>query len=110
MNLKSGKGTFLSLSLNSISLTSGKQEITVQRADVMRVSVRDAYKRRRSVLIDARVAEGAALTISLLADAPASNKGTGCAGCVVGFVAAAAAGGVRLIAMPGNRTIYRVKK
>jgi hypothetical protein len=110
MNLKSVKGAFLSLSTDSISLNSGKQEVAVQRADVMRVSLRDSSKLRRNMLIGAGTAGGAVLTIGLLANAPASNEGTGCAGCVVGFAAAAAGGGAGLGAIPGNRTVYRIKK
>jgi len=54
--------------------------------------------------------EGAALALGLVANAVASNGGNGCTGCVGGFAAAAAGGGVGLGAIPGNRTIYRIKK
>jgi hypothetical protein len=110
LKLKTLRGAFLGLSPGSISLDTGKEEIAVQRADVMRVSVRDTSKRRRNMLIGAGIAGGAALTIGLLANAPASNEGNGCAGCVVGFSAAAAGGGAGLGAIPGCRTLYRAKK
>ena len=110
MNLKSVKGTFLSFSPDLISLNSGKQEIAVQRADVMRVSVRDTSKRTRNMILGAAIAGGAVLTVGLLANAPASNEGNGCTGCVAGFAAAAAGGGAGLGAIPGSRTIYRVGK
>jgi hypothetical protein len=72
--------------------------------------MRDTSRHTRSMLIGAAIAGGAVLTIGLLANAPASNECTGCAGCIAGYAAAAAGGGASLGAIPGSRTIYRVKK
>jgi hypothetical protein len=109
-SMKTLKGAFVSVSEEAISLQVGKSEESVERAKVVRVSVRDTSHRTRNMLIGAAIAGGAALTLGLLANAPASNEGNGCAGCVAGFAAAAAGGGVGLGAIPGSRTVYRAKK
>jgi hypothetical protein len=109
-SMKTLKGAFVSISDEAISLQVGKSEQSVVRAKVVRVSVRDNSHRARNMLIGAAIAGGAALTAGLLANAPASNEGTGCAGCVAGFAAGAAGGGAGLGAIPGSRTIYRAKK
>jgi hypothetical protein len=109
-HLKKSKGKFVSFTDKAISLRDGKQQQSVTRAEVMRVSVRDASHRERNMILGAAIAGGTALTIGLLANAPARNEGTGCDGCVAGFAAAAAGGGAGLGAIPTFRTIYRVKK
>jgi hypothetical protein len=108
--MKTLKGTFVSVSDEAISLQVGKSEESVPRANVVRVSVRDTSHRARNMMLGAGIAGGAALTVGLLANAPASNEGTGCGGCVAGFAAAAAGGGAGLGAIPGSRTVYRAKK
>jgi hypothetical protein len=109
-HLKKVKGEFVSLTDEAISLRDGKQQQSVTRAEVMRVSVRDTSHRKRNMILGAAIGGGAALTIGLLANAQASNEGTGCDGCVAGFAAAAAGGGAALGAIPSFRTIYRAKK
>jgi len=108
--MKSLRGPFVSISEEAITLQVGKSQESIGRGKVVRVSVRDTSHRTRNMLLGAAIAGGAALTIGLLANAPASNEGTGCSGCVAGFAAAAAGGGAGLGAIPGNRTIYRIKK
>jgi hypothetical protein len=108
--LKKVKGEFVSVTEVAVSLRNKKQQQLVTRAEVMRVSVRDTSHRKRNMILGAAIAGGAALTIGLLANAPARNEGTGCDGCVAGFAAAAAGGGAALGAISGFRTIYRVKK
>lgn len=110
LHLKKSKGKFVSLTDEAISLRNKKQQQSITRAEVMRVSVRDASHRKREMVLGAAIAGGAALAIGLLANAPARNEGTGCDGCVAGFAAAAAGGGAALGATCGYRTIYRAKK
>jgi hypothetical protein len=110
LHLKKVEGKFVSLTEDAISLRNKKQQESITRSEVMRVSVRDTTHRKRNMVLGAAIAGGAALTIGLLANASARNEGTGCDGCVAGFAAAAAGGGAALGAIPGSRTIYRAKK
>ena len=109
-SMKTLEGTFVCVSDQAISLQVDKNAESVERANVVRVSVRDTSHRTGNMLIGAAIAGGAALALGLLANAPGSNEGNGCAGCVAGFAAAAAGGGAGLGAIPGNRTVYRAKK
>ncbi|MCL5005519.1 MAG: hypothetical protein M1404_03210 [Acidobacteria bacterium] len=109
-HLRKLKGKFVSLTEDAISLQERKEQRSVARGEVMRVSVRDTSHRKRNMLLGAAIAGGAALTIGLLANAPARNEGTGCDGCVAGFAAAAAGGGAALGSITGFRTIYRANK
>ena len=109
MNLKSVKGTFLSFSPDSISLNSGKQEMAVQRADVMRVSVRDTSKRTRNMLLGSGILGGVALAAAAVPLGSSSNEGNSCGVCVVAIVAGFG-GGAALGALPGSRTVYRAEK
>jgi hypothetical protein len=109
MKMKTFKGEFVSVTDEAIRLRDGKGSQSVERANVVHVSVRDCSHRKRNMLTGAGIAGGAALTVGLLANAPASNEGNGSAGCVAGLTAVAG-GGAGLGALPGNRTIYRIKK
>ena len=109
-SMKSLRGPFVSVSEEAITLQVGKSQESIERAKVMRVSVRDTSHRTRNILLGAAIAGGAALTVGLLANGPASNEGNGCAGCVAGLAAAAAGGGAGLGAIPGSRTVYRAEK
>jgi len=109
-SMKSLRGPFVSVSEEAITLRVGKSQESIERAKVVRVSVRDTSHRTRNMLLGAAIARGAALTVGLLANGPASNEGNGCAGCVAGLAAAAAGGGAGLGAIPGSRTVYRAEK
>jgi hypothetical protein len=109
-SMKSLRGPFVSVSEEAITLQVGKSQESIERAKVVRVSVRDTSHRTRNMLLGAAIAGGAALTVGLLANGPASNEGNGCAGCVAGLAAAAAGGGAGLGAIPGSRTVYRAEK
>jgi len=109
MNLKSLKGTLLSLSEEAVSLQVGENEVAVQRPDVLRVSSRENPKRGRNALI------GLALGAML---------GAGVAGCsfespckwppsresAIGAGAGAAAGALVGAVVAGHQTIYRAPK
>ncbi len=51
MNIKSPQGTFLGVSEEVISLRVKESEVTLPRADVLRVSLREKSKRLRNTLI-----------------------------------------------------------
>jgi hypothetical protein len=107
--MKTLKGTFVSVSDDAISLQVGKSEESVARADVVRVSVRDTSHRTRNMLLGSGVIGGIALIPAGILLAQQSNEGNRCAACVAA-IAAGFGGGAALGAIPGNRTIYRVKK
>lgn len=108
--MKTFKGEFVSFTEEAISLREGGTEQSVERTNVVRVSVRDTSKRTRNLIIGAAIGAGAGLAISLPVNAINSNEGGGCAGCVAGLTAALAGAGAGLGAIPGNRTVYRTKK
>ncbi len=110
--LRALKGEFISYTDEAVSLRLGKQEQSVARQEVVRVSVRGASHCKRDMILGAAIGGGTVLAIGLLIDVPASNEGNGCAGCVVGFTATGAGGGLTLGALsrPEYRTIYRAKK
>jgi hypothetical protein len=107
--MKTLKGALVSVSDEALPLRVGKSEESVARADVVRVSVRDTSHRTRNMLLGAGIAGGVALVPAGLLLAQQSNEGNTCGGCVAA-IAAGFGGGVALGAIPGNRTIYRVKK
>jgi len=109
MNLKSLKGTLLAFSEEAISLQVGKNELAVQRPNVLRVSSPENSKRGRNTLIG--LAIGATI-------------GAGIAGCsfkspcewppsresAIGAGVGAAAGALVGAAVAGDQTIYRARK
>jgi len=107
--MKTLKGTFVSVSDEAISLQVGKSEESVLRADVVRVSVRDTSHRARNMALASGVIGGIALIPSAIIIGQQSNEGNSCAPCVAA-IAAGFGGGAALGAIPGSRTIYRVKK
>jgi hypothetical protein len=113
-HMRSLKGDFIAFTDEVITLRQGKQERAVARPEVARVSltVRRASHRKRNMILGAAIGGGAGLTIGVLADAVASGESTGCTGCIVGFTAAGAGGGLGLGALSGAqyKVIYRAKK
>jgi hypothetical protein len=109
-SMKTLKGAFVSISDEAISLQVGKSEESVVRAKVVRVSVRDTSHRTRNMLIGAAVGVGAGLAVTLPLEIQQSNEGNSLAGTMAGVTTALAGAGLGLGAMPGNRTIYRIKK
>jgi len=93
----------------AIALQQGKTEVTVQRADVVRVSVRDTSHRTRNMLLGAGILGGIAIAATAVPLVASGNEGNSCAACAAA-IAAGFGGGAALGMIPGNRTIYRVKK
>jgi hypothetical protein len=107
--MKTLKGSFVSVSDEAISLQAGKSEASVPRANVVRVSVRDNSHRTRNMALAAGVLGGITLIPGILGIAHNSGEG-GSDGPWVALIAAGFGGGAALGAIPGSRTIYRVKK
>ncbi len=108
-NLKKLKGTFLSFSDEAISLRVKKQEVGVQRPNVLRVSLRGRPKRSTSALVGAAI--GALAGLALSAVAPETECGRGC---MMGMATVMGAGvgagvGAAVPFVPSYRTIYRAK-
>jgi len=108
--LKSYRGTFVSVSDAAISLESKKDSFTVERANVLRVSVHDSSRRTRNMLIGAAIGAGAGLAASVPVQVQTSNEGTSSAGLVAGVTAGAAGAGLAIGSTMGYRTIYRTGK
>jgi hypothetical protein len=109
-SLKSFRGTLVSVSDEAISLQSKKDTFTVERANVLRVSVRDSSKRMRNMLLGAAIGAGAGLAITLPIEVQQSNEGNSIAGVMVGVTVGAGGAGLALGATTGNRTVYRAQK
>ena len=107
--MKSLHGSFVSVSDEGISLRVGKTQETVARANVVRVSVRATSHRTRNMLLGAGIGGGLALIPSAVLLVQQSNEGNNCGACVAAIVAGFG-GGAALGAIPGSRTVYRVKK
>jgi hypothetical protein len=106
-------GPLVAVSEEAITLKVGQSQQSVERAKVVRVSVRDTSHRKRNMLIGTAVGAGVGLAIAVPVGMICSNEGNcgtgqtaGTALAVVGLGAA----GAGLGAFPGNRTIYRIKK
>ena len=81
----------------------------VERANVVRVSVRDTSKRTRNMLLGAGILGGIAAAAVAVPIAVSGNEGTSCGSCAAA-IAAGVGGGATLGALPGSRTVHRVKK
>jgi hypothetical protein len=108
-SMKSLRGPFVSVSEEAVSLQVGKSEESVVRAKVVRVSVRDNSHRTRNMLLGAGILGGIALAATAVPLGIGRNEGTSCGACAAA-IAAGFGGGAALGAIPGSRTIYRVKK
>jgi hypothetical protein len=114
-NLKKLKGTFLSFSEEAISLRVGKDEVGVQRPNVLRVSLREKSKRLRNALIGLAIGAGAgaaAAEISIRASDPGffSERAFWQIPYAILVSAGIAVGaGIGAAFPPGYQTIYRAK-
>ena len=106
--MKTSTGKFVSVTEEAITLRDGKQETTVRRVEVARVSVGDNSHRTRNILLGAGIGGGIGIAATVVPLAASSNEGNGCAVCIAG-IAAGFGGGTALGMIPGHRTIYRVK-
>ncbi len=107
--MKTFKGEFVSLTEEAISLREASVEQAVDRANVVRVSVRDTSHRTRNMLLGAAIGGGIAVAATIVPLAANSNEGNSCGVCVAA-IAAGFGGGAAVGAIPGSRTIYRTTK
>jgi len=108
-SMKTLKGAFVSFSDEAISLQAGKGEESVERAKVVRVSVRDNSHRVRNMLLGSGILGGIAVAATAVPLIAGSNEGNSCPACAAA-IAAGFGGGAALGAIPGSRTVYRAKK
>ena len=108
-SMKSLRGPFVSVSEEAITLQVGKSQESIERAKVVRVSVRDTSHRTRNMLLGSGILGGIALAAAAVPLGASSNEGNSCGVCVVA-IAAGFGSGAALGALPGSRTVYRAKK
>ena len=108
-SMKSLRGPFVSVSEEAITLQLGKGQESIERAKVVRVSVRDNSHRTRNMLLGSGILGGMALGVAAVPLGAASNEGNSCPVCVA-VIAAGFGGGAGLGAIPGIRTVYGIKK
>jgi hypothetical protein len=108
-SMKSLRGPFVSVSEEAITLQVGKSQESIERVKVVRVSVRDTSHRTRNMLLGSGILGGIALGVAAIPLGAASNEGNSCPVCVA-VIAAGFGGGAGLGAIPGSRTVYRIKK
>ncbi len=102
-------GRLVNVSDEVITLQAAKNEQSIERTNVVRVSVRDTSHRMRNMLVGAGIGGGIAVAATFVPLAVSSNEGTSCGACAAA-IAAGVGGGAALGAIPGSRTIYRVRK
>ncbi|MGD1102081.1 MAG: hypothetical protein ABSA59_08435 [Terriglobia bacterium] len=76
----------------------------------MRVSVRDTSHRTRNMMIGAALGVGAGLALTVPLEIQQSNEGNSFVGAMAGVTVGLGGAGLGLGAIPGSRTIYRIKK
>ncbi len=104
---RSLQGTFLSFSEERILLRVGQDEVPVQRANVLRVVLRQP-RRLRNAAIAAAIGVGAGLAIAMpVWTAEGATASPGILGPLIGGSAGA---GIGATVPLRSRTIYRVKK
>ena len=108
-SMKSLRGPLVSVSEEAITLRVGKSQECIECAKVVRVSVRDNSHRARNMLLGSGILGGIALAATAVPLGISGNEGTSCGACAAA-IAAGFGGGAALGAIPGSRTIYRVKK
>ena len=108
-SMKSLRGPLVSVSEEAITLRVGKSQECIERAKVVRVSVRDNSHRARNMLLGSGILGGIALAATAVPLGISGNEGTSCGACAAA-IAAGFGGGAALGAIPGSRTVYRIKK
>ena len=108
-SMKSFQGPFVSVSREAITLKVGKRQESVERANVVRVNIRDTSHRKRNMLLGAGIVGGIAVAATAVPLMANSNEGNSCPACAAA-IAAGFGGGAALGAIPGSRTVYRIKK
>ncbi len=108
-SMKSLQGPFVSASEEAITLQVGKKQESIERAKVVRVTVRDTSHRTRNMLLGAGILGGIAMAATAVPLMASSNEGNSCPACAAA-IAAGFGGGAALGAIPGSRTVYRIKE
>ena len=108
-SMKSLRGPLVSVSEEAITLRVGKSQECIERAKVVRVSVRDNSHRARNMLLGSGILGGIAVAATAVPLMAGSNEGNSCPACAAA-IAAGFGGGAALGAIPGRRTVYRAKK
>jgi hypothetical protein len=109
-DMKSVKGSFVSYAEDGISLQTDKGPLTIERARVMRISLREHSKRARNALIGAAVGAGAGLALGAAGDRGIHETGEGNFAKAIFTPIGAGAGAGIGAAMPSYETIYRAPK
>jgi hypothetical protein len=108
MKLKSYKGGLAAVTDEGITLRVGKDEVTVARGEVVRVSLRENSKRGRNELIGVATGAGAGAVPAGIAAKACANEGGSCPGPVFGMLGVGASLGAGIgAAFPGYQTVYR---
>ena len=102
------KGAVTAVTPDSISLTTGKTQVSVDQARVKRIQVHSGSRRARNVAIGAGVGVALGVTIDQTLGAYLRNE-TGDQGRPFMYLVPIAVGGAIGAAMSPYRTIYRVK-
>ena len=111
MNLKMWGGTLLSVSDEVIVLGAPKGDVSVKRADVLRVSLKEHSRRGRNAAIGMGIGAGAGIPFSIICAKLAHNEGGNPAACIAGSEAVFSGIGAGIGALfPGYKTIYRAQK
>ena len=108
-SMKTLRGAFVLFTDEAITLLAGKSQESIERAKVVRVSVRDTSRRTRNMALASGIIGGIVLIPAGILLAQQSNEGNSCGACVPAIVAGFG-GGAALGAIPGSRTVYRAKK
>ena len=110
--MKTFRGKFSTFTDNAIMLQQGKGDATVQRAEVVRVSIRDTSRRTRYMLIGAAVGVGGGLAGVLMSknNCPDTLTCHSTRPAAYGVMAGLGGAGAAIGSIPGHyRTIHRVK-
>jgi len=108
-SMKTLKGTFVSFTDEAMTFLVGKSQESIERAKVVRVSVRDTSHRTRNMALASGIIGGIVLIPAGILLGQQSNEGNSCGACMAAIVAGFG-GGAAFGAIPGSRTVYRAKK
>lgn len=113
MGMRPAVGTFVNVTDEGITLKrqNASGQMTVNRADVYRVTLHAASKRLRNALIGAGIIGAIVAVPAVITGIICSNEGGDCTGRVAGAIALGAGAGAGLgAAVPSYPTIYRAKR
>jgi hypothetical protein len=107
---KEHKGTFSAVSDQGISLTSGRSEVSIERAKVRRVRIPSSSRRLRNALIGIGIGAAVGATTDQTLGVYLRNEAGESAGArVLTYIAPIALFGGIAAAVPGYKTIYRAR-